>query len=352
MNSTTLIEKSDESRPLALSAPTSGINIFDSGAFESIARIAGMMAQSPLVPETLRTVKVNGKLEELSQEKITANCFLVIEQAARWKISPFAALGCASVIYGRLMWEGKLVAGVLDALLGVKLGYEFTGAGDKMSVLVSGTLAGEDKPRTITGTVAAWKTSQWADGTYEQRMAYRGAREWARRHAPAVLMGVVTDDETPTATMRDVTSQGRVIPAEMQVDPFQGTTLETLANEEQPAPAPAEAKPAQSAPTEAPMPSNPATIPATGRQKKDRIQRDVKFHSLSQKDANGKTLYIVGTLITGKMVEFTTFSESLAESLRELDKGTPIRITVVQNADSKTFSLEDYAIIKEEGTLV
>lgn len=326
-----------------------GLSVFDEGTFTAIMRIADAMAQSSLIPETLRSRKVGNQQEEYPLEKVRANCFLVIEQAQRWGLSPFACMACASVVHGRLMWEGKLVAGVLEAKLGVKLDYEYAGTGENMSVIVSGTLPGESKVRTITGNVRDWKTDQWAAKNYEQRLAYRGAREWTRRHAPAVLLGVMTEDEF-VPEMRDVTPQGRVIPAEMQVDPFQGTALEKLAVEE---PAPAGSQDAQApAAKEAPLPANPATIPATGRQKKDRIQRDAKYNGLSQKDANGKTLYVVGTLISGKLVEFTTFSESLADKLRELEKGTPIRITVTQNADGQTFSLEDYAIIKAEGELI
>lgn len=339
-----IIEKPDESRPLTLSTPTSGVNIFDSGAFESIARIAGMMAQSPLVPETLRTVKVNGKLEELPQEKITANCFLVIEQAARWKISPFAALGCASVIYGRLMWEGKLVAGVLDALLGVKLSYEFTGTGDKMSVVVSGTLPGEDNPRMISGTVAAWKTSQWADGTFEQRMAYRGAREWARRHAPAVLMGVVTDDETPPSTMRDVTPRNSVTVAdEHRVDPFPDVVPQAASE-----PAAASTKPAAK---EEPIPANPTKLEPVGKQQKERHERTGTFKGITEQSGSGKTRWLATFQIDKKLVTFTTFSTSDAEILQTTDKGTVMRITVVETAEKGIFALEAFKV-EQGGDLV
>lgn len=345
MSNTAIIEPLEEYQARAFStAPSTGINIFDSGAFESIARIAEMMAQSPLVPETLRTVKVNGKLEDLPPEKITANCFLVIEQAARWKISPFAALGCASVIYGRLMWEGKLVAGVLDALLGVKLGYEFTGTGDKMSVVVSGTLPGEDKSRTITGTVAAWKTSQWADGTFEQRMAYRGAREWARRHAPAVLMGVSTEDEAQPPSMRDVTPTRGSLP-ETAPNPF--ANLPEPANRPQEASKQQEASPAATTTEETPPPANPEKLPPTGRQQKERHERTGIFKSITEQSGGGKTWWLPTFQIDKKLVTFKTFSASDAEILQTTDKGTVMRITVVETAEKGVFALENFKV--EEG---
>jgi hypothetical protein len=64
---------------------------------------------------------------------------------------------------------------------------------------VSGTFKGETTPREITGAVAGWKTSneKWAKMP-DQMLAYRGAREWARRHMPEAVLGVTqTDDELP-----------------------------------------------------------------------------------------------------------------------------------------------------------
>lgn len=322
-----------------------GLSVFDEGTFTAIMRIADAMAQSSLIPETLRSRKVGNQVEEYPLEKVRANCFLVIEQAQRWGLSPFACIACASVVHGRLMWEGKLVAGVLEANLGVRLSYEYKGAGETMEVVVSGTIPGETQSRSISGNVRDWKTDQWAAKNYEQRLAYRGAREWTRRHAPGVLLGVITEDEY-VPEMRDVTPQGRVIPADQQVDPFQGTALETIATEEpaaQPAPA-----------AEAPLPANPQTIPATGRQKKDRIVRDAKYQSIAEKETTkGQPFFVVATHISGKLVEFTTFSLSMAESLRGLDKGTPIRITVtLADKEKNTFALEEYEIIKGEGELI
>ena len=158
--------------------------------------------------------------------------------------------------------------------------------------------------------------------------------------------GIHDEDENEDISIRDVTPRaGKAVLRETMIEPFPAL----------PAAEPSVSVPLNATATakeEEPLPANPATIPATGRQEKDRIQRDAKYSGMSQKDANGKDLFVVGTLIAGKFVEFTTFSQTLAKNLRELEKGTPIRITVTPNADGKTFSLEDYEILKEEGGLL
>lgn len=175
-------------------------SIYDGQTFERLMSIAAVMANCQLIPDCLRKDKTG----EFPIEKVQANCFLVAEQSLRWGLSAFAVAQCASVVHGRLMWEGKLVAGVLESLLGIRLNYTYSGEGEKMTVVVSGTLKGEATPRTVTGSVAAWKTDQWAAKNYEQRLAYRGAREWCRRHSPAVMLGIVTDDDE-SLPMRNVT---------------------------------------------------------------------------------------------------------------------------------------------------
>lgn len=173
-----------------------------------LSKIAKAMASSSLIPETLRTSKGS----PLPPEVVEANCFLVTEQAARWELSPFAVLSCASVVHGRLMWEGKLVAAVIEVKTGVRLSYKYSGSGEDRKVVVSGTLPGDAEPHTIEGTAGQWKTtgagSPWGDArNYDRQLAYRGAREWGRRHAPATMLGVYTPDEAVELEprIRDVT---------------------------------------------------------------------------------------------------------------------------------------------------
>jgi hypothetical protein len=189
------------------------VPLLDTGSFEHLQRIASAMARSSLIPDCLRMTKVvdeegypikeNGKavVELLPYESILANCFLVVEQAVRWGASPFAVAQCVSVVRGKLCYEGKLVAAIVEAKLGVRLTYTYDGkSGDQRGIIVAGQVPGETTVRTVSGTVGSWKTtgkmSPWQNAENHERMlAYRGAREWARRHAPGIMLGVYTDDE-------------------------------------------------------------------------------------------------------------------------------------------------------------
>jgi hypothetical protein len=52
-------------------------------------------------------------------EQIMANCFLVVNQAVRWNMDPFAVAQCVSVVHGKLCYEGKLIAAIIEAKLGI-----------------------------------------------------------------------------------------------------------------------------------------------------------------------------------------------------------------------------------------
>ncbi len=234
--------------------PLSDTNsIYNPALFGQLAAIAEMMAMSSLIPETL----TKDKAGVFPIEKIKANCFLIAEQSHRWGMSPFAVAQCASVVYGRLMWEGKLVAGVITEKLGITLDYEYAGDGEKMTVIVTGTLQGEAKVRTVSGSVASWKTDQWSPKNYEQRLAYRGAREWARRHAPGVMLGIVTDDDEYEAPkgMRNVTRDTG--PSVDAVNPFPVKAIEKAAPVIE-APAQAQAVKVKAAPATATAPATAA----------------------------------------------------------------------------------------------
>jgi len=160
--------------------------------FEQVQRAAMMLSRSNLVPAHLR-----------GEDKV-ADCFLVIEQAMRWRMSPFAVAQSTYVLSGKLGYEGKLIAAVVNASprLEKSLNFEYSGKGQDRQVRVYATLKGESTPREIMGTVATWKTftkdgsinKQWENGP-DQMLSYRGAREWARRHMPEVILGVYAEEE-------------------------------------------------------------------------------------------------------------------------------------------------------------
>lgn len=189
-------------RPLAREIRTvsNPIDILDTSRFEHMQRIAGVMARSNLIPESLYMTGTRDKKEILPFETVMANCFLIVNQAVRWEMDPFAVAQCTSVVKGKLCYEGKLVAAILEAKLGIELDYVWNdAAGDAYGITVTGTLP-SGKTKTITGTVGDWKTSgegsPWRTRNSQMRqLAYRGTREWARLFAPGTLLGIYTSDE-------------------------------------------------------------------------------------------------------------------------------------------------------------
>ncbi|WP_191061046.1 recombinase RecT [Geminicoccus harenae] len=182
--------------------------VFDPHKFEVMARIANIMAGSKLVPECLQ-----GKPDD---------CFLVTEQADRWGMSPFAVAQCASVVKGKLLFEGKLVTAVVNASSRLQGGLRFTfeGTGQSRAVICSGTLKGETEPRiyrieiakaqAVAGNSTLWKTDP------EQQSCYFAARFWARRHLPEVMLGVYGPDEyqgEAPAEMKNITPATESRPA-------------------------------------------------------------------------------------------------------------------------------------------
>jgi uncharacterized surface anchored protein len=130
---------------------------------------------------------------------VRANAFLVINQAIRWGFDPIGLFRETYVVGGVLGYQGKLVTAVINSRAGLKrnLDFEFNDKkGAELQVTVIGTFKGEDDPRTVTLTVAQAKTANeiWVKDP-EQKLCYSGAIKWARRHAPEVVLGVLTEDD-------------------------------------------------------------------------------------------------------------------------------------------------------------
>jgi hypothetical protein len=169
----------------ASSAGGSGMIPTDMGA---AMRLAEMMSTGRLVPQHL--------------QKSPGDCLMVVELAMRFRMSPFAVAQCTSVIQGKLMLEGKLVAAAINSsgVLEDRLSYDFAGANDTRSVTVKGTMRGETSPREMTVTLKEAKTTNalWTKQP-DQQLVYFGTRAWARRHAPEVMLGVYSPEEFPAA---------------------------------------------------------------------------------------------------------------------------------------------------------
>jgi hypothetical protein len=141
--------------------------------------LAEYMSTAHLVPQPL--------------QKSPADCLMVVMQAVRWQMDPFAVAQECSAIQGKLMHSGKLVAAVVNARgnLEERLSFSYTGAGDNRTITVRGRLIGELEPRTVSARLGDAKTqnAQWTKQP-DQQLMYHGTRVWARRHVPELMLGV------------------------------------------------------------------------------------------------------------------------------------------------------------------
>lgn len=167
-------------------------------------QLADVMAKANLVPDHLR-----GK---------PGDCLLIVMQAQRWGMDAVSVAQSTSVVHGKLCYEGKLVAAALYAMGAVdgRLHYEISGDGQGASIIVTGTPRGGKGPQSVSGNVKDWRTygkdksgnridNAW-DKMPEDMLVYRGTRQWARRYAPEVLLGVYTPDE-----MEDIPNDPTVV---------------------------------------------------------------------------------------------------------------------------------------------
>jgi hypothetical protein len=249
MTTTTTSETTPPAETMALDRPAKNVTpvaydpndvvglYMNTGVFLQLQRVANLMASANLAPAHLR-----------GQDKV-ADCFLVVAQAFRWGMDPFAVAQGTFVLSGKLGYEGKLIAAVINTHPSIarKLDYEYEGEGDNRKVVVSARVKGEEKDRIVTGTVKGWATDnkKWREMP-DQMLAYRGAREWARRHMPEAVLGIKADEEIEAEPEPAPTAKPRTLEALTE-------RIETT----NPTPAPAEAPPtpAPPAPVEAPPPA-------------------------------------------------------------------------------------------------
>lgn len=148
--------------------------------------LAKMMANSTLVPREF--------------QKQPSNCLLVIMQAIRWEMDPFAVIQHTSVISGRPMYNGQLVAAVVNTRGNLRKSLNYAYGTDKEGryVIVSGQRRSDEKPKEVRVDLKKVVTNnvQWTKQP-DQQLAYHGARVWARRWVPELMLGVYSREEFP-----------------------------------------------------------------------------------------------------------------------------------------------------------
>ena len=174
--------------------------------------VAPYTGSAGLVPhnmdEALRLAEFMGRARTVPKhlQDSPGDCLMVVELAMRWGMSPFAVAQGTSVISGKLMIEGKLVAAAVEssgAIVG-HIDYDFAGEGEGRTITVSATRRGETNPRTVTIALKEARTNNemWKRQP-DQQLVYHGVRVWARRWAPAVILGVYSREEMRGRSSRE-----------------------------------------------------------------------------------------------------------------------------------------------------
>lgn len=170
-------------------------NLFDTRKFNQCYRVATAMADMSILPDHLK----RDKSGPYSQRQIIANCFRIVNQAVRWGFDPYAIVDETYVVGGKLGYQGKLVAAVVNARAGLvgRLRFTHEGTGDAMTVTVAGKF--KDDPDNVCEIKLSVKDAKTDNQMWkkdpEQKLCYSGAIKWARRYCPEVVLGVLTDDD-------------------------------------------------------------------------------------------------------------------------------------------------------------
>lgn len=146
-------------------------------------QLAEMMARGKMMPDHLKN---------------PGDALMVVEQAMRWQMSPFAVAQNTYNIKGKLLFAGTIVHAAIEnsgAIAGL-LDYKFDGEGMNRKVTVSATRRGEVEPRTVDVTLkdAITDNPLWKKQP-DQQLCYHAVRVWGRRWTPGVMLGVYTPEE-------------------------------------------------------------------------------------------------------------------------------------------------------------
>jgi hypothetical protein len=159
---------------------------------------------SGIVPQgfddAVRLAKAMSTIKELPKHlnDSVGTCLMVVDQAMRWRMSPFAVAQHSFNIGGKMGYEGKIMAAAVESMGAIVGGfdYKWTGTGDDRTITVSAVRAGETEPRSMEIRLGDVKTSNemWKKQP-DQQLVYSGCRNWARRWTPAALLGAYAPEE-------------------------------------------------------------------------------------------------------------------------------------------------------------
>lgn len=176
---------------LANIQPGTALNVWsDTKAFDQMARVAGMLSKSTIVPQTYQ-----GKPED---------CFIACELAARMGTSPIFVMQNLNIVRGKPAWTGQACIALINAggkFKNVKHVYTGTKGTNKRGCYV--TAVRVEDGEVVAGTevtlemamAEGWMTNSKWKNLPEQMLGYRAASFFARMYCPEALMGIQTAEE-------------------------------------------------------------------------------------------------------------------------------------------------------------
>lgn len=216
--------------------PRDGLTLLDAPSFERALKLAELMASAKGLPGFYNSSP--------------GTCLAAIEDGLRLGISPFvvARMSYQAHPSSPLAYFGKFVAAIINAHPSIDgdLDYEHFGPWEKVrgkfavkesqkkkdehgnaskyitrnwsdadeegvGVRVSGTIKATGQVKTLEIYLSqCWprNSTLWA-GQPDQQICYIGARRWADRHAPHILMGINLAEEMPGPDMIEVNPEDR-----------------------------------------------------------------------------------------------------------------------------------------------
>lgn len=210
MSETAITTQDQQQEQLLANIPSgTALNVWqDKKAFDQVARVAGMLSKSTIVPQNYQ-----GKPED---------CFIAVEMAARMNTSPIFIMQNLYVVKGKPSWAGQACMAMINAcgkFKSVKHVYTGTKGTDTRGCYVTAIRVSDGE--TVNGTEVTMKmakdegwnsNSKWKNMP-EQMLGYRAASFFARMYCPEALMGLQTYEEVLDAEPQPKTTAQRLTEA-------------------------------------------------------------------------------------------------------------------------------------------
>lgn len=182
---------SEQSTALATRSATDMMS--SPASFEHLCRVAGMFAQSPLVPDHLR----KGDLKQA-----TANCMICLAMAQEMGENPIVVMQNIHFVNGKFGWSASYMIARANrcGVFKQPIDWRISGHGQDLSVTAYAFLSVTGVEVSMTCSMAMAKAEGWTKNPKystmpEVMLRYRSAAFLVRMYAPEVMLGYHTADE-------------------------------------------------------------------------------------------------------------------------------------------------------------